>query len=66
MNTIRKNVTLAVVAAVTLGSVLSVPSSARAQGWLGVFNPNQLLTLNLTMDPADWDTVRFDLTFDIE
>ncbi len=34
--------------------------------WPAVFDPLQLLTLNLTIDPTDWDTIRSDLTFLIE
>ena len=41
-------------------------SSAQGQTWPDIFDLTQLLTLNLTMGPADWDTIRSDLTFDIE
>jgi len=51
--------------AVALGTMLG-SSSVRAQGWPDVFDPTQLRTLNLTMDPDDWETIRHDLTFDIE
>jgi hypothetical protein len=43
--------------------------SAHAQipDWPGIFDPNQLLTLNiLTVNSADWDIIRYDMTFDIE
>ncbi|NIO28917.1 MAG: hypothetical protein GTO29_10250 [Candidatus Latescibacteria bacterium] len=46
-----------------ISAVFSAP--AGAQAWPAFFDPNQLLTLNLQMDPADWDTVQNDLTFDI-
>src|SRR5688500_16111357 len=42
---------------------------ARAQDppdWVAVFDPLQLLTLNLSLAPADWDTIRRDTTFEIE
>jgi hypothetical protein len=43
--------------------------SAQAQipDWPGIFDPNQLLTLNIqTVNPSDWDVIRYDMTFDIE
>ena len=43
-----------------------VPAAAKAQTWPTVFDPLVLRTMNLTMDPADWDTIRFDLTNEIE
>lgn len=55
---------MALVAA-ALGTVLG-SSSVQAQGWPDVFDPNQFRTLNLTMSAAAWETIRFDLTFDIE
>jgi spore coat protein CotH len=39
---------------------------AQSQAWVDVFNPSQLLTLSLEMDPADWDTIRRDTTNEIE
>ena len=43
---------------------------ARAQdpppAWVAVFNPFQLLTLNLSLSPNDWDTIRRDTKFEIE
>ena len=38
----------------------------QAQDWPAVFDPLQLMTLNLQMEPADWETIRHDLTYDIE
>ena len=35
-------------------------------GWPAVFDPLQLLTLNLDMDPGDWQTIQNDETLDIE
>ena len=40
--------------------------SALGQGWPEVVDPDPLLTLNLSMAPADWDTIRFDTTNTIE
>jgi hypothetical protein len=37
-----------------------------AQDWPEVFDPNLLLTLNIEMNPADWNEVVDDETFDIE
>jgi spore coat protein CotH len=39
---------------------------ANAYDWPGLYDPTQLITLNLDMDPVDWDTVKADTTFDIE
>ena len=63
-NRLARTVVMVFVAIVA--GVLLCSSSARGQGWPEVFQPNQLLTLNLDMDPSDWDTIRYDLTFDIE
>ena len=44
-------------------------SSAQAQipDWPGIFEPNQLLTLNIQMvNTGGWDVIRYDMTFDIE
>src|SRR5688500_6008516 len=45
--------------------VLAV-SGANAQAWPDVFNPFQILTLNLQLSDQDWDTIRHDLTNEIE
>jgi len=42
------------------------PLPVGAQGWPAVFDPFRLLTLNLEIDPADWDTIRRDITNVIE
>jgi hypothetical protein len=47
-------------------AALSWPTVAAAQGWPGVFDPFTVRTFNLEIDPADWDTIRFDLTNEIE
>ncbi|MHC4442009.1 MAG: CotH kinase family protein [Planctomycetota bacterium] len=65
MRTRGTGATLVVLIAAALGTVLG-SSPVQAQSWPGIFDPTQLLTLNLTMNPADWDTIRFDLTFDID
>ena len=39
---------------------------AFAQAWPDVFNPFQMLTLNLQVDEQDWDTIRHDTTNEIE
>lgn len=53
-----------------LAAILALAPAARAgdpvPDWPEVFDPFELLTLNLTIDPTDWDTVRFDTTYDIE
>ena len=37
-----------------------------AQDWPDVYDPFTLLTLNLEMDPGDWNTIRQDESFEIE
>ena len=49
--------------------VLPLPLLERAaaqSGWPEVFDPLQLLTLNLEMDPRDWSTIQHDQTFSIQ
>ena len=41
-------------------------SGANAQAWPDVFNPFQILTLNLQLADQDWDTIRHDTTNEIE
>ncbi|HEX6732908.1 MAG TPA: hypothetical protein VF074_23005, partial [Pyrinomonadaceae bacterium] len=41
-------------------------SGAYAQAWPDVFNPFQILTLNLQLSDQDWDTIRHDTTNEIE
>ncbi len=43
-----------------------VAPTLRAEDWPGVFDPLQLLTLNLELDERDWDTIRHDQTYEIE
>jgi hypothetical protein len=43
-----------------------VPAQARAQNWPAPFDPTQVLTFELEMAPADWDTIRYDTTNEIE
>ncbi len=45
---------------------LIAPVPAMAQTWVDVFNPFQVLTLNLEMEQTDWDTIRHDTTNEIE
>lgn len=39
---------------------------ALAQGWPAVFDPTVVKSFHLEMAPADWDTIRFDATNEIE
>lgn len=62
------SITMVVIVTVSLNAILCT-SSAQAQipDWPGIFEPNQLLTLNIqTVNPSDWDVIRYDMTFDIE
>ncbi|MHC4064476.1 MAG: hypothetical protein ACYSUI_08240, partial [Planctomycetota bacterium] len=52
-----------------IGAVFCVAlhgGAVQAQDWPAVFDPYQMLTLNLQLDPADWDTIRHDVTYEIE
>jgi spore coat protein CotH len=46
--------------------VLAFAPVAHAQDWPDVFNPFQILTLNLELSATDWDTIRRDTTNEIE
>ncbi|UCH84205.1 MAG: CotH kinase family protein [Candidatus Latescibacterota bacterium] len=43
-----------------------LPGPAVAEEWPSVFDPLQLLTVNLELDSLDWVTIQNDDTFDIE
>jgi hypothetical protein len=58
--------TMRVVASVVVAGALSLPAGASAQSWPAVFDPLTLRTFNLTIDPADWETIRFDVSNEIE
>ena len=45
---------------------LIIPVPVRAQTWVDVFYPFQVLSLNLEMEQIDWDTIRHDTTNEIE
>jgi hypothetical protein len=55
-----------VLVAALLLAIGLLPLTAEAQDWPDAFDPLQLLTLNLEMDPLDWETIQNDETFDIE
>jgi spore coat protein CotH len=59
MNSILRVLALAIV-------VLITAFGAHAQAWPDVFNPFQILTLNLQLSDQDWDTIRHDTTNEIE
>jgi hypothetical protein len=52
-------------AAVALAAPAGV-ASAQVGAYPDPYDPARLLTFNIVMDAADWETVRFDLTYDIE
>jgi spore coat protein CotH len=58
--------TVATLIATVTMMVLAGGVRAQADGWPEVFDPLQLLTLNLEMDAADWQTIQHDETFEIE
>lgn len=53
-------------ALVLLAVALVVPAPSSAQTGQAVFDPYQVLTLNLQIAPNDWDTIRRDTTDEIE
>jgi len=58
-------------AKIGIGAVASVAIScwsvaARGQGWPDVFDPLQVLSLNLEIDSGAWQIIKADETFDIE
>ena len=59
MNSILRVSVLIIVFALTAAGV-------NAQAWPDVFNPFQILTLNLQLADQDWDTIRHDTTNEIE
>jgi len=56
---------LAVFVVIAINTVIRVQPTF-AQNWPDVFDPNLLLTLNIEMNPAGWDVIVNDETFDIE
>jgi hypothetical protein len=64
LNRVRRQ--MFAIAVVVLAHGFALQSVASAQSWPTVFDPLVLRTFNLTLDPADWDTIRFDTTNEIE
>ena len=56
---------LPVFVAIAINTMMSV-EAAFAHNWPDVFDPNILMTLNIEMNPADWNEIVEDQTFDIE
>ncbi len=52
--------------ALAVGLLIGTVQSAIAQTWPDIFDPGQLLTLNLAIDPGDWATVQGDTSFSVE
>ena len=52
--------------AIGIGLLIGAAQTAVAQSAKQIFDPGQLRTLNLTIDPVDWTTIQGDLTFSIE
>ena len=60
----RVRALLAVLFALAASALLAAP--AQGQVWAEVFDPYELATLELQLDPADWDRIRFNTTNEIE
>lgn len=56
----RKNLLLILVL------LLTIPAKTIAQGWPEILDTDQLLGLNLELDPADWLAIQNDETFEVE
>ena len=50
----------------TLVLLAFVPTPLLGQAWVDLYNPAQVLTLNLDIDEHDWDIIRHDTTNEIE
>ncbi len=50
----------------TLVLILVAPATTMAQDWPGIFDSDQLLTLNLELDNGDWQAIQNDDSFDLE
>ncbi len=64
MKTKLTRTNVAAIVAIAMLTVVLCTGSAQAieidwpePNWPEIFEPNQLRTLNLEMDPADWDTI---------
>src|SRR5687767_9049140 len=53
-------------AVIIMGSGLSFSARTDVATWPDVFDPFTVRTFNVTLDQADWDTIRFDTTNEIE
>jgi spore coat protein CotH len=60
----NKSVLMKALLVLLCSAILSGP--ALAQDWPDVFDPTTLMTLNIQMDPCDWNIILDDTTFDIE
>jgi len=58
------------VVATVVAALILIATSGRLEGQVPsygtLYDPLQVLNLNLEMDPSDWNTVRNDLSYDIE
>ena len=63
---VRRRVPSVVNLSLMLALTVLTPLGAQAQSWPDIFNPFEVKTLNLEMSPTDWDTIRWDLTNEIE
>ncbi len=59
----RHHRTVIIAVAILLGFF---PQLAVAQNWPQIFDPGQILTLNLTISSGDWSTIQNDSSFSIE
>lgn len=60
-----KRISVPVFLVIVVNTIISVEATF-AQSWPDVFDPNLLMTLNIEMNPADWNEIVEDETFDIE
>ncbi len=58
MKRVLTNAVTVAIVAITINTVLCTGSAqAQEPNWPEIFEPNQLLTLNLTMDPCSWQAI---------
>lgn len=62
----RTRIARALCVLVLAGGLAGAPARAQVPEWQAVFNPFQILSLHLEMSDADWETIRFDTTNEIE
>lgn len=61
-----KRKTAVLVLGILLLVAMPAPASGQINSWYDVYQPNQLISMNVKIAKADYDTIQADETFDIE